>query len=274
VAVLLPSTTLHVVAMTVWVGGLASLLLALPAATRRLEATADRSRLLAETLMRFAPLALVAVAALLASGVLQSILYLDSLGELLDTGFGRAIVVKAVLLLALVALGAFQRRRSLPRLRRIAADGGTPGAAGIALRRALRIELLLVVAVLVATAFLAALSPASTTAGGPFDETTAIGPLQLQLTVDPAAAGSNAVHLYLIDPRDGSQFRGAREVTISATERDRSIGPIEERPDLAGPGHYTLSAMSFGVAGTWQLRIDVRISDFDQYETTVEVPIR
>lgn len=275
VAVLLPANAVHVAAMSVWAGGLATLLLALPAATRALREPAERSRLLAAVLLRFSPLALGAVGVILLTGIAQSLLHLDRVGDLVDTGFGQAILAKAILLAALVAIGAWQRRRSVPQLRAIAADGGAPGRAGVLLRRALRAEVLLLAGVLAATAALAASSPLSAASdGGPFDQTTELGPLQLQVTVDPAAVGPNAVHLYLLDPGDGSQFEDAREVTLTATQPARDIGPIRQTPDLAGPGHYTVSAMSFGVAGTWDLRVTVRVSDFDQYETTLEVPIR
>ena len=61
-------------AASVWVGGIACLLLALPAATRELEGR-ERSRLLLATLARFSPLALAAVVAIAATGVLQA--YID-----------------------------------------------------------------------------------------------------------------------------------------------------------------------------------------------------
>src|SRR6202035_2956874 len=48
----LPSDVLHVMAASVWVGGIACLLLALPAATRQLERP-ERSRVLLATLGRF-----------------------------------------------------------------------------------------------------------------------------------------------------------------------------------------------------------------------------
>lgn len=273
VALLLPANVLHVAAMALWVGGLVALLLVLPAATRALRAPADRTRLLAAVLARFSPLALGAVIAIVATGVVQSLKLLDLPDDLFDSGFGRAVLVKVALLLGLVALGAWQRRRSLPRLRSLADGGEAPGGAGVLLRRALRTEVVLLAGVLAATAALAASSPATTTPAGPFDETTEIGPYQLQVTVDPAQVGANAVHLYVIDPRDGAPFAGAREVRLSATERDKGIGPVSEVPDLAGPGHWTLAAMPFGVAGTWEVRVAVRVSDFDEYETTLEVPI-
>ena len=270
---LLPANAVHVAAMAVWAGGLATLLLALPAATRALPARGDRSRLLAAALSRFSPLALGAVIALVASGIVQGVVEVRTVAHLFDTPFGRAVAVKVALLLGLVALGAVQRRLVLPRLRAVAAAAEPPAQAGLLLRRVLRGELLLIAGALAATAALAAYAPSIAQQAGPFDRTTAIGPLQLQVTVDPAATGANEIHLYLLRPRDGRQFDGAREVTLSATERDRGIGPLAIAADRAGPGHY-VGDTTFGVSGTWTLRVAVRVSDFDEYTTTVEVPIR
>ncbi|MFZ2112269.1 MAG: copper resistance protein CopC, partial [Solirubrobacteraceae bacterium] len=72
--VFFPVDTVHVLAASVWVGGIACLLLALPAATHRLEAP-QRSRLLAATLARFSPLALACVIAIATTGVVQA--YID-----------------------------------------------------------------------------------------------------------------------------------------------------------------------------------------------------
>jgi copper transport protein len=270
---LLPANVVHVAAMSVWVGGLATLLLALRAATRALPARGERSRLLAAVLTRFSPIALAAVIALVASGVVQGIVEVRTVAHLFDTPFGRAVAVKVVLLLALIALGGVQRRRVLPRLRAVAAAAQPPAAAGLLLRRVLRGELLLIAGVLGATAALAAYAPSIAQQSGPFDTTTALGPLQLQLTVDPAAVGANELHLYLLDARDGSQFEGAREVTLSATQPQRGIGPLSVAADRAGPGHY-VAHPALGVSGTWSVRIAVRVSDFDEYTTRVEVPIR
>ena len=88
---LFPLDVLHVGAMTVWLGGLAALLLALPAATAELPAE-SRGSLLIATLKRFSPLALGCVLVLALTGTVQAIIEVGSFGALLDTGFGRAVV--------------------------------------------------------------------------------------------------------------------------------------------------------------------------------------
>jgi copper transport protein len=270
---LVPTNVAHVAAMSVWAGGLLCLIAVLPGATRRLE-PGDRGRLLAGTLARFSPLALVAVAVILASGLVQAYVYVRTPAHLLDTAFGRAVLIKFLLLVALIGLAAYNRRRALPALNDIAAHGRAPGRVGVALRRALRGEVALIVVVLGVTAALTAYAPSTVAESGPVSETTRIGPAQLQLTVDPARVGANALHLYLLNPRDGTQFTRAREVDVTATQPAKGIGPLQETPSQAGPGHYVVPSAVLGVPGTWRLSLTVRVSKFDEYTKVVEVPVR
>lgn len=272
-ALLLPINVVHVLAMSVWLGGLASLLFVVPAATRRLE-PGNRGRLLAATFLRFSPLALASVLALLTSGLIQAYVYVRTPAHLVDDPFGRAVLVKFLLLMALIGLGAYQRRRSVPRLERIAAEGAPPGGVGLLLRRALRAEVALIVVVLGVTAALTSYAPSIAAQSGPFSATRTIGPAQLQVTVDPARVGTNEVHLYLINPKDGTQFTGAREVNLAESLPAKGIGPLNQGADKAGPGHYVLPAALLNVPGTWQVQITVRVSQFDEYTTVVKVPVR
>jgi copper transport protein len=271
---LIPANVFHVAAMSVWLGGLASLVLILPAATRELKAS-DRSRLIAATLAFFSPLALACVAVILLTGIGQAYAYVRHFDNLLDTAYGRAVLIKFVLLVgALIPLGAYNRYRSVPRLERIAAGGEAPGRAGLHLRRALRAEVALLVVVLGVTAALAGYAPATAVESGPFSASAELGPAELEMTVDPARVGSNQVHLYLFDAKSGAQFKRIKELSATATLPDKSIGPLPLEPQLSGPGHYTVQGALLNVAGDWQLEVMMRVSAFDQYTAKVEVPIR
>ena len=274
VALLFSANVLHVLAVSVWLGGLAALLFVLPAATRELEAP-ERSRLLAASLARFSPIALLCVGVILATGIGQAYAYVRDLDNLLDTAYGRAVLVKLVLLVGLlVPLAAYNRRRSIPRLERIAAGGEAPGRAGLLLRRALRGEVALIAVVLGVTAALAGYAPATAVQSGPFSGNASLGPAELEVTVDPARVGSNQVHLYLFDARSGAQFSRVEELEATAIEPERSIGPLPLDTRRAGPGHYTVQGALFGAEGEWQLEVTVRVSAFDQYAAELEVPIR
>ena len=89
---------LHLVAGSLWIGGLIGLLVlwrSLPAA-RRLAG-------LAVCVPRFSNVALGSVIVLFGSGVAASVLHLPTLASLWQTSYGQAIIVKAALLLCAIA---------------------------------------------------------------------------------------------------------------------------------------------------------------------------
>jgi copper transport protein len=272
-AVLFPLDVVHVTAMSVWVGGLAMLLFVLPGATRRLERS-ERSRLLAGVLVRFSPMALACVAGLLATGVTQALIDMGGLSPLFDTAFGRAVLIKFVLLLALIALGAVNRRRVVPALRRLAAGGEAPGGAGRLLRSTLRAEVALVVVVLGVTSALVSYAPPKSAASGPFSATKRMGPIELQTTIDPARVGANQLHVYLFDARSGAPYTKTKELTVQASLPSKGIGPLKATMSQAGPGHYVANTLQVVPGGDWKLTVTDRVSDFDEYSTTLKVPIR
>jgi len=274
IALLFPLDVAHVAAMSLWLGGLVALVALVPAATGKLDA-ADRSKLLASVLMRFSPVALVAVVVLAVTGTVQAILHLTSFGQLLDTGFGRAVLIKALLLVVLIALGALNRQRTLPKLRAIADGGLTPGDVGTTLKRTLRAEVGLIVAVLATTGALVGYSPpASYSAPRAINIEQRIGPLDLNATVEPGTIGSNTMHLYLFDAKSGAPFDDTQSITAQATLKAANVGPLDIALRKSGPGHFTADAFQFTLAGEWTIRIVDRVSEFDEYSTTIKVPIR
>jgi copper transport protein len=273
VALLTPANVLHVIAMSAWLGGVAVLVLGLRAATGRLEA-GERTRLLAAVVARFSTLAGVAIAVLLASGIVQGLVEVRTVPNLVETAFGRAVLVKIVLFAGIVALGWINRRRLVPALHRAAHDGEPPGRAGLLLRRTLRVELLLGVAALAATGALAGYAPSVAEGQGPFSASADIGPARLEMTVDPARVGPNEMHVYLFDRRTGAQWDETLELTVTAELPERSVEPIELEATKAGPGHFLISGATFGVKGDWTVEIASRVTDFDEFRTNVEIPVR
>ncbi|HEX3360349.1 MAG TPA: CopD family protein [Solirubrobacterales bacterium] len=265
---------IHVAAMATWLGGLATVLLVLPAATRSAAAPADRGRLLAGPLGRFSALALAMVALIMATGLIQAYVYVRHLGDLLSTGYGRAVLAKFLLLLAVIAIAAYNRQTVMPRLRRVAELGESPGLPGVLLRRALRGEVALLAVVIGVTAALASYAPPVSAQAGPFSTTTEVGPTTLEMDVDPARVGANQIHIYFFDAKTGVPYKAGKELTVTATLPDNEIGPLPLTVQSAGPGHYIVQSALLNAPGDWELGLALRVSEFDQFETKVEVPVR
>lgn len=270
--VFFPVDVLHVLSASVWVGGIACLLLALPAATGQIEAP-NRSRLLLATLTRFSPLALAAVIVIAITGVVQAYIDVRSIHALLHTTYGVLILVKTALLVALIGLGWVNRDRVIPTLRGIAGAGDPPGTSGVLARRTMRSELALMLVVFGVTAALVSYAPPIDAASGPFSTTTTLGPAVLEMTVEPAKVGLNSVHIYLIQAKSGAQFTATKELTVTARLPAKGIGPLQLHPTAAGPGHFVLNSAVLSPGGTWEIELNDRVSEFESFSRTVKVPI-
>jgi copper transport protein len=273
VALNFPVNVIHVGAMAIWLGGLGALLLVLPAATHAAASAGDRGRLLAGPLARFSALALVMVALIMATGLIQAYVYVRHLGDLLSTGYGRAVLAKFLLLLAVIGIAAYNRRAVVPRLQRIAELGVSPGLPGMVLRRALRGEVALLAVVLGVTAALASYAAPVSAMAGPFSTTTTAGPTTLELDVDPAMVGANQIHLYFFDSGSGAQYTKGKELKVSATLPSKRIGPLPLTVHDTGPGHYMVSDALLNAPGDWEIELTLRISAFDEFIKKVEVPV-
>jgi copper transport protein len=107
---------------------------------------------------------------------------------------------------------------------------------------------------------------------GPFAQTEMIGPAQIQLTVDPARVGTNLMHLYLLDPTTGVQWDRAEDVRVKLVQPEKGI-ELDATTRKGGPGHYVVDAAVLSSAGTWDVEITARVSEFGEDSKTIEVPI-
>lgn len=105
-ALALSAGVAHVVAALLWVGGVFVLIVH---AIKR-DVPIERS------VMRFSPMALIAIILLGFSGLANAYTRLNSFGELFTTGYGQVVIMKTTLLLALGIMGFFLRRQVLPKL--------------------------------------------------------------------------------------------------------------------------------------------------------------
>ena len=94
----------------------------------------------------------------------------------------------------------------------------------------------------------------------------------MNVVVDPAVAGTNAIHLYLTD-RNGRPAKVA-EATVEASLPADDIGPLDLRTIPAGPGHYVVTRALLTAPGDWKLDVKARRGDFEALSGTVTIPIR
>jgi copper transport protein len=255
----------HVIAAAAWGGGLAFL-----AAGLVLTPRSDRWSLGARAVPLFSVLALGSVALLLAAGAANAYLEVRALRGLVDTTYGELVLVKIVLALPLLGLGAFNHRVSAPRLR----AGIDSPAVRRRFARAIVAELLVFGAIVGVTAVLVDEAPAKdvlATPVGPFSTRTAIGPFSATLNVAPAVAGPNAIDIR-ITGADGRPATLAA-VSVEASLPSRSLGPLEYQATALGRGRFRVSRAQLAIAGSWRIQLAARQGQFNEWLRTVAVEI-
>lgn len=153
-----------------------------------------------------------------------------------------------------------------------------------ALRRSVLVEVLVATVVLALTTVLtgtlpgraeaeaeateqAAALPATSVVMAPFSVAGHRG--TVQVTLDPARTGDNAVEAVVYGADGG--LAAVPELRIAFTFPAQDIGPLNA--DLTDRGGYwATNAVNLPLAGTWTMKVTVRVSDVDQ--VTVGRPVR
>ena len=242
------SETVHVAAMSAWLGGLVLLVLVV------LREHGDEAIAVAK---RFSGLALLSVVALALTGVFQGWRQTRSWGALQETTYGRELLVKLGLVIIVVTVAASSRawlwrRPDLGRLRRTVATE----AVGIGV-------------VLGLTSALVATQPASAAYHPSVSKNLTILGETVQVSAIPAGDRTMELHLYVFGKN--GQPSEPKEVTAQITKG--SLGPLAVDLEKAGPGHRQ-GAVSVPVTGDWTLSVTLRTTAVDQDTAEVTLPIR
>lgn len=248
------ATVAHLLAMSVWAGGLVTLLVIPP--ERRLTAA-----------VRFSPIALVCVVTLAATGVLNAWRQAGSIGALTGTGYGTWLYVKLGLI-AVVLLVASQSRRVV---RHVTSDAATGRRR---LTRLVLTEITVMVLVLAATAGLTSSAPPRQVSTQPASATAVVGDRIGQVIVDPPRTGGATMHVYLTSTT--GTLQQPTQITVTASLPSHQITDLDLTPQLnnAGPGHLTGGDVVFPIAGNWTVAVTARYSEFDSTTFTMSVTIR
>ena len=156
-ALAVTNDVVHLAAGAIWISGIAFLLFVLPAVTTTPE-PGEQLSVLAPAVDRFAPIAFGSIAVVAATGVLNAILHVAALGDLIESGYGRALTVKLCGFVCILSLGAVNHFVFRKRLVRARARKERTSASP-ALRRSVAIEVAVAVVILGATSTLVGLPP-------------------------------------------------------------------------------------------------------------------
>lgn len=263
---LVAADVLHLVAGAVWLGGLVGLVLSL-------RALAGREVVAATTLARFSTLAGGLLLAVAATGTFLAWRIVGSWSGLVETRYGWLLLGKVAIALLVAAVGGWNRWRTLPGVTRAVGFGDRERAAA-AVTRTVRVEAVLLVALLGVTGFLVNQSPrpapvvaASGTTG--VGAATA-GDLRVLAVMDPRRTGSNTLLVQLQD-EEGEPYDPPVHPDVALRTEGLDLGTVVVTPIAAGTYRGEVVVPR---AGEWEVQVGIALSRFDNPVTTVTLAVR
>ncbi|WP_181176695.1 MULTISPECIES: copper resistance CopC/CopD family protein [unclassified Mesorhizobium] len=254
-----PLVFLHGVGIAFWAGALVPLGLALKGSSAHA----------APFLRRFSRLIMPVVAALAVAGVVLAVIQVQTPVALVDTAYGRLLLVKLALLVFLFTLAAVNRWR----LTASAEAGSTEVQRRLS--RSIGVEMLIVLAIFgVAAGWRFTPPPRALAIAAAQPVSVHIHALQAMadLSITPGHAGPVAASMIIMSGDFGPL--DAKEVTLVLSKPDSGIEPLKRAATKPGDGSWRVDNLVIPVPGRWTVRLDILVSDFDMVKIEAPVDIR
>lgn len=254
-----PMVFLHGTGIAFWAGALLPLGLALNSQS------ADAGVFL----RRFSRAILPVVAVLAVAGIVLAIIQVQTPPALVNTAYGRLLLIKLALLVFLFTLAAVNRWR----LTALAEAGATEVRRRLS--RSISVEMLIVLLIFgVAAGWRFTPPPRALAIAAAQPTSTHIHTIKAMADIDitPGHAGQVAASIVIMDGDFGPL--DAKEVTLVLSKPDSSIEPIKRPATKPGDGTWRVDNLVIPVPGRWTARLDILVSDFDIVKIEAPIDIR
>jgi putative copper resistance protein D len=251
---------LHLIAASAWVGALAPLAILLASAN-----TPDGLEVVRIATIRFSALGMAAVATLLITGIVNSWYLVGSTEALLGTYYGKLLLLKLGLFLAMVGMATFNWSRLTPAL----VQTESLAAAQIARRRLCRSATLEVIAGAIIIAIVAVLGTEPPASHAGHHSTSGVVPPDAafqhihseagmaDVMIEPGRIGTARATIRLWN--DDLETLPARSLTLTLTAPETGSKPqtrnAVQQPDAA----WVVDGIELPQAGNWNVEVDAMV---------------
>jgi copper resistance protein D len=252
----LAADALHLLAVGAWIGGLPPLAMLLAGARGAKEP--GWPSVISTAVRTFSLLGIAGVGVLLATGIINSWYEVGSIGNLIETAYGRLVLLKLGLFAAMIAIAAVNRLHLTPRL----AAAGTVRQ----LRRNTLTETALGLAAVLVVGFLGTMAPASHAhQHAPYAAIPADAAFvhihseqgMADVTITPGRAGAARATIRLWN--ENFEPLNAHEVTVTLTAPAAGSKPITRVASQDADGAWQVDGIELSRPGNWTVAVGVAL---------------
>jgi putative copper resistance protein D len=255
----LAADALHLVAASVWVGGLPPLATLLACARRSKAPNWPATAITA--VRRFSLLGIASVGTLLATGTINAVNLVGSVGALFHSDYGQLLLMKLGLFVVMVGIAAINRLRLTPQL-------AAPAAIG-RLRRNSMAETVLGLAVLLVVGALGTMPPASHSQNSGSYTASVIPPGaafvhihsekgMAEVTIMPGHPGTSNASIRLLAEDLGPLAADA--VTMTLTAPAAGSKPTTRIASIGADGNWKIKNVKLSRPGIWTVTVNMTLS--------------
>lgn len=260
----------HLLAASLWAGGLVVLVIGFGPTLRALTPSGRRA-VLAQAIRRFSLLALTAWGILGVTGLYSAWLQVGNWTGLRTTAYGQALTIKLLLLLPLLALGAFNLLIVTNRLRS-AKDEQTARLWSHRFMLAISVEAALVMSVLLVVGLLTSQAPARDVLAGRAGQSTVtfqVGGRTATLLVSPSTPGVNRNRLSI----SGSILPQAINALLRLTPPGKAFASQDLILVRGAGNEFGVQTGDFSVLGSWTIEVIVQVPGQSDWTATHSLTI-
>jgi putative copper export protein/methionine-rich copper-binding protein CopC len=240
----------HMVGASVWIGGLVAL--AVLGLTLRGLPSEERDGFWSRALRRFSVVATVCVGVMILTGLWTAWIHVGPPRLLFHTLYGETLLVKLILVLILVGLGAINQLWLLPRVNAMRADGAEGSALSLTLRHfrgVIAAEAVIGLLVLLVVPFLSgsARKQEFEKQSADLTQTALVGGQEVRLRPSGAQPGPTDYDVWA-PGADGS-------VAVAFSSPRLGVPPTEVPATALGGDHYRVTGLYTPMVGTWRARV-------------------
>lgn len=238
---------LHLLAASLWVGGLSSIILLL----RKED---DKWTKYWDAIKRFSPWTTGAVIVIVLTGLFNSTFFIPTIHSLFDTKYGLALLAKILLFVFMGILGIIHYVKG-----KVRAQQG--------LGATVKVEFIIGIIVFVIVAFMTNVQTPPMPPTGPFTESKQLdNGYELILHVSPNKVGQNTFHITLKD-ENGQPVTNMEQIVLTTQSLDMNMGKGSFKVSAISPGEYEAEGMYINMTGNWNIQVHGLTKSLDSFDT-------
>ncbi len=240
---------LHLLAASLWIGGLSAIVLLLPKDHEN-----GKWTMYWDAIQRFSPWAICAVILLFVTGLFNSTFFIPTIHSLFDTKYGLALLTKFLLFIGMGILGLIHyvkgRMRGQKRL------GAT-----------MKVEFGIGIAIFIIVAFLTNVQTPPMPPTGPFTGSQKLdNGYELTLQVSPNKVGMNTFRIDLKDTT-GQPVTDMEQIVLTTKSLEMDMGKGTFKVSPVSPGVYQAEGMYINMTGEWNIHVHGLTKALDSFDT-------